>query len=243
MGFLHGVSTDARYDEMSPLDRALEAYQHKAKKYFKKLNQLESAPQDVRERRKQELAAVKVHLEHERRLMESIADVQAQLEIYRDFGRQAIHVAGQSRADSSSRQNSMLAEEHHPTDQLEAFMRAVPNPKPSPNHTAHHITPGKGKTKFAYRARVRMHVLGVRINDPDNGVWLPRFAKHTPHWSMPEALGHLQYHTEGYEKWVADKLQGRSSESALRLELQLIGQRLQENNLPPETRKKNKGSV
>jgi len=56
-------------------------------------------------------------------------------------------------------------------------MRAVPVPKPSANHTAHHIVPGKGKTKGAVRARIRLHLYGIRINDPGNGVWLPTYSK------------------------------------------------------------------
>lgn len=243
MGFLHGVPTSQRYDQMDVLDRAISSYSDKARRYFDQLNAAENAPKDVRERRKAELQEAKKHLENERRLMESIADVQARLELYRVYGRGAVHVAGESRTKASQREAELLAEEHHPTEILEEFMRAVPNPKPSSNHTAHHITPGKGKTKFAYRARVRMHLVGIRINDPDNGVWLPRYAKHTPHWSMPESLGHLQYHTEGYEKWVSDKLHMKSSEAFIRLELQLIAGLLQENKLPPQARKKdsNKG--
>lgn len=46
---LHGSRAAARYDEMSPLDRAIETYNHKAKKYFSALNKVENAPKDVRE--------------------------------------------------------------------------------------------------------------------------------------------------------------------------------------------------
>ncbi len=238
MEFIHGLRVMLRYDEMSPLDRAINNYYKQAKKYFDALNIAESSPEDIREMRKKELLKVKKHLERERRLMENIVDVQARLELYRVEGRKAVHKPGMPVADFKNKQNELQIEEYHPTGTLEKFMRAVPVPKPSKSHTAHHIVPGKGKTQYAYRARVRIHLFGVRINDPDNGVWLPSYAKHIPHWSMPESLGHLQYHTEGYERWVEKKLRNISGEEFIRMELRLLGLALQQNNLPPEARKK-----
>jgi len=235
MEYQNGIQTTYRYDEMSPLDRAIEALTRKAEKYFDDLNVLEKSPPDIREKRKAELEKAKKHLEHERRLAEVIVDVQVDLQMYRSKGRQAtqgnnLEIAGQ--------QKQLLEEMHHPTEILEKYMRSVPIPKPSANHSAHHITPGIGKTKDAYRARMRIHRFGIRINDPDNGVWLPRATKHTPHWSMPEAKGHNRYHTHGYESWLFRRLQTKASEEFIRQELRFIGQALQENNLPPEARKK-----
>ena len=147
MEFIQGFRTTVRYDEMSPLDRAIDSYYKKAKKYFADLNVAEKSAPDVRAKRKMELENVRKHLEHERRLMENVVDVQAQLELYREYGRGAVHKAGSDRVTSEQRLTELLAEEHHPTAMLAKFMRAVPIPKPSTNHTAHHISPGKGKTR------------------------------------------------------------------------------------------------
>lgn len=172
--------------------------------------------------------------------MEAIVDVQAKFHLYRETGRSAVRQVGESRAAGADKRNLLLAEEHHPTKVLEDFMRAVPIPKPSPHHTARHIVPGKGKTVDAARARSRIHLFGIRINDPDNGVWLPSAAKHTPNWSMPDALGHKQYHTEGYERWVSMRLRNQSSEVFIRQELRIIALLLEQNKLPPEARSKSK---
>lgn len=53
-------------------------------------------------------------------------------------------------------------ESQHPTANLENHMCAVP--VPSPNHSAHHIVLDKDKTQDANRARIRMHLFGIRIN-------------------------------------------------------------------------------
>lgn len=219
-----------RYDEMSPLERALNKYQRQADVYFKKLNRIENSPPDVRDKRKHELNEIKRNLALEFSLVENLGDVQSGLEAYRKEGRKL--------AKDKQGRTLLSTEGHHPTNDLEKNMRAIPVPKPSPDNTAHHIVPGKGKTKFANRARVRLHLFGIRINDPDNGVWLPMYARHTPHWSMPESKGHLQYHTHGYEKWVHKQIQSRSSEANIRQELKLVGTMLKQNNLPPEAGKK-----
>jgi hypothetical protein len=238
--FLHGTAVNARYDEMSPLDRAIETYNNKAKKYYSDLNKAEKAPKEVRDARKKQLESIKKHLENERRLMETIVDVRARLDAYREAGRNAVRQVGDSRTTGAERRNTLLSEEHHPTKVLEEFMRAVPMPKPSPNHTAHHIVPGKGRTVHAARARSRIHLFGIRINDPDNGVWLPSSSRFTPHWSMPDALGHKHYHTEGYEKWMSMRLRNQSSDVFIRQELRLIALILEQNKLPPEARAKSK---
>ncbi|MES2674570.1 MAG: AHH domain-containing protein [Pseudomonadota bacterium] len=233
MEYIHGERVTLRYDEMSPLDRMIDSYGRQAEKYFCDLNSSENAPLDVREKRKKDLELARLHLEQERRFAEVIADVQAGLEIYRQAGREATQGTASMVA---MKQKELISEKHHSTQILEMHMRAVPIPKPSAKHTAHHIAPGSGRTRDAYRARLRIHRFGVRVNDPDNGVWLPTYSKHTPHWSMPDAKGHLQYHTEGYESWILRKLQAKSSEVLIRQELRLIGQALQENNIPPEAR-------
>lgn len=218
------------YANADHLDRAISNYKKQLDDYYKELNEAENAPPDVRKQRLQKVKEGKRYLDLERNRLNILGDVFAGLAEYQQFGRSA--------AGSRTGRKDLEREEHHPTDVLENYMLAAGKPKPSPSHTAHHIVPGKGKTKWANRARVRMHLFGVRINDPDNGVYLPTYKKDTPSWAMPKSLGHLEYHTHGYEIWVNDQLQKRTGEPFIRQELRLIGKRLQQNNLPPEARKK-----
>lgn len=229
---------DAKFAYQSKIDVCIEQNKKQASKYYKTINECENAPKDVRDARKEQLKDAHRWLEHERRLLEAKTDVLAELAFYQERGREATKGA---RSEVAMKQQALLEEKHHQSrgaTELEKYMRAVPIPKPSANHTAHHIVPGKGKTKDAVRARVRLHLYGIRINDPSNGVWLPKYAKHTPHWSMPDSLGHLQYHTENYETWVLKKVRAKSGEAPLREELKMIGKMLQENTLPQIARKK-----
>lgn len=232
---VHGKRTTLHYYEMTLLDRAIDAYHKKAEQYFTTKNEIENAPIDVRKQREIELRKIKAELDHQRMNAESYAFIQAQLDTYREAGREATKG---KRSEVAQKQRTLQAEAHHTTEILEEMMKADASPKPSSQHTAHHIVPGTGKTKDANLARVHMHRFGVRINDPDNGVYLPMYKKYTPHWSMPDSKGHLEYHTEGYEGWVRKKIQVKSGEAFIRIELRLIGELLKTNKLPDEARKK-----
>lgn len=237
VNYSHGVRSEKLYHEKTQLDRAIDRYQEIAAEYHDKLNELENAPADIREKRKQKVAEIKSKLETQRMTMESMAIVQAGLEQYRSAGREVLTGTRQER---QNKLNVMQAEGHHKKDLevLEAFMRAVGKPKPGSRHTAHHLVPGKGKTRYAGLARTRMHRFGVRINDPDNGVWLPMHKADTPLWSMPASKGHLEYHTNGYEAWIEERLKTRTGEAFIRIELNLIEKMLQANKLPERARKK-----
>lgn len=236
MKFINGISTELRYDEMTALDRAIDQYSKQADKYFKEKLKIDNLPINVRNKRIEELQKAKAFLEHQRMNAESYAAIQVGLDKYQEQGRSAMKG---SRSEVVEKQRALMAEKHHPTKILASMMKSAANPPPSSIHTAHHIIPGKGKvykTKEGNLARVHMHRFGIRINDPDNGVWLPRYKKHTPHWSMPESKGHLEYHTKNYERWAERKVRSHRTEFAIRSQLKTIGNLLQENKLPNEAR-------
>ncbi|WP_444997491.1 AHH domain-containing protein [Aliikangiella sp. IMCC44359] len=163
-------------------------------------------------------------LDHQRMHAFSMADAQAQLDTYRKNVRNA-------------NSKTLLQEEHHPTEILELYMRVAGKPKPDCYCTAHHIVPGKGKLKINYLTRVHLHINAIGINDPDNGVYLPKRKADTPHWNMPNSKGHKEYHTHGYELFVNQRVTAKNTEQGIRQTLQMIGKMLQENNLPKQARK------
>lgn len=218
-----------QHSPKSLLDIALDNYDIQASRYYKQLNELEKSPTNVRDERKKALEVTKRHLEGQRMTSEAMASVQAKLDTYREEGRQLVSIRGDTGIQG---RRKLQDEKHHPTYKLGRYMLADGKPKPSPQHAAHHIVPGKGRTPEAYLARTHMHIRGIRINDPDNGVWLPRARQFTPHWSMPQAPAHLQCHTNEYEYKVSQRIRGWLVEQQIRSELQLIGKLLQQNQLP-----------
>lgn len=210
----------AMQNEKTLLETVLDIYDQRLQHYF--ANDIEGT---VCEKRKAEFEAAKVHLQQQRKHLEVVASIQCKLDEYREQGRK---VTSGMRSDRRAGIRMLEVEPHHPTTLLTKFLLADGKPKPSPNHSAHHIVPGKGRLQETYIARVHMHTRGIRINDPDNGVWLPMHRKHTPHWSMPNAKAHLQYHTKEYEYNIAARIRTKGTEKLVRYELNFIGKLMQE---------------
>ena len=135
-------------------------------------------------------------------------------------------------------QDILLAEKHHPTDKLANFMRMDGRPQPSPRFTPHHLVQGKGKRDDAYLARIELHAAGIGINDPDNGVWMPRTRKDKGHWAYPSAAAHSELHTLNYEKWVYQSISFKSGEISMRAALQLLRTHLKNGTQPVQVTQK-----
>jgi hypothetical protein len=171
------------------------------------------------------------HLEAEEAHLLVLADVFAQQEAMRSSARGSIN---ETAAETRKRANDLESKDHHPTVQLEQNMRADGRPKPSRDYTAHHIVPGKGRTKVNYLTRIRMHTLGVAINDGNNGAWMIQKTDYKPHWFAGEAASHKRHHTEAYEVWLSTNIRSTKTENALRAFLRNTGSRMENGELQPE---------
>ena len=211
----------------SSLEIALDYYDLQLSKYERETSN--KIPDDIRKVREKEASLSKIQLVKQRRHLETLASIQCKLDEYREQGREATKGTV---ADREKTVNVLKNEAHHPSSKLEILMIANGNPKPSPSLSAHHIVAGKGRVQATYQARVHMHVRGIRINDPDNGCWLPKTKKDTPHWTMPDALSHRQNHTKYYELGVSRVVISQRTESAIRSKLRYIAKLLQSNKFP-----------
>ena len=104
--------------------------------------------------------------------------------------------------------------------------------KPSRSFTAHHLVQGVGKTQFAADSRIDLHYHGIRINDPDNGAWLPKCKEEKGHPAMPNACAHAEIHTYNYEHWVHGLTHNTMSEQAFRDRLRSISAQLRDGAQP-----------
>lgn len=230
----HGKRTKPLTFELSPLEAAIDRFGNQAYMFHKNKRILAEAINEThseRHARENKARQEYTHFEHERRLAISITDVQLQLELYQEKNRAS---QGEAAKQTKSRNSQMKNEKHHPTTLLANYMRADGRPKPSPKHTAHHIVPGKGRTKSTFRARIRLHSLGIGINDPDNGAWMVRYKENKGHWSMPEAKAHLEIHTNNYESWVERHIKLVSTEGSARTKLEYLRLILQSGTQPKE---------
>jgi hypothetical protein len=132
-----------------------------------------------------------------------------------------------SSAKSMSTQE--LREEEHDSARLGKHLEAVGKPRLSKCH-AHAIVAGKHHNAAIIRAL--MARLKIRIDDPDNGCWLPENTAATPHPAFPAAVPHSRIHRYNYYFWLRHRLGSIRKENMFRMDLQLIAQHLQERTMP-----------
>lgn len=224
------------YHEMTPLEQAIARFEAKARAYYSNsasVQALETPEQRAaRERASKEALA---HLANERRHTMVQVQVQSRLEQYRGAYRSSDQ---HTRAERKELRRTMAVERHHPTTVLATFMRADGRAQPARNFTAHHLVPGVGKTERAAMARVTLHFYNIRINDPDNGVWLPRGKKDKGHWAMPNAPAHAEIHTHNYETWVTANVNDVANEDMLRARLLRLRTLLRDGRQPARVTQK-----
>ncbi|MFC6632791.1 AHH domain-containing protein [Microbulbifer taiwanensis] len=169
--------------------------------------------QAEREKRLKEWNEARAFLAQERHKINTLASIEAGLQKYRE----ELNIL-----TSSERLEKMRKELHHPASKLAKHLVAAGEPKPSIDHVAHHIVPGKGRwrQKQLVDIRIQLHMTGVRINDPKNGIWLSDPKNSKGHWATPDSPSHKSIHGTNYEVWLVAQLgripAGRVFEAKLR---------------------------
>lgn len=118
--------------------------------------------------------------------------------------------------------NELLKEEHKPS-RLGRHIKYT-GKKRQPNTAAHAIVSGSHPEAIA--ARKILAKWKIRIDDPDNGVFLPRDSRYIPHKDMPSAANHAKLHTDEYYLNVTNMLRSAQSKTECRMTLRLIADEL-----------------
>jgi hypothetical protein len=132
-------------------------------------------------------------------------------------------------AEAANMNSAQLRDEEHDSARLGAHLEATGKPRPDHCH-AHAIVAGKHHNAAVVRAL--MARLRIRIDEPDNGCWLPRNTAATPHPAFPKAVPHSRIHRYNYFFWLRFRLSNIRQPNVFRKDLQLIGQHLQEGTFP-----------
>ena len=111
---------------------------------------------------------------------------------------------------------------------MEAAGKSVP-----PGHDAHHMVLKKGGGWWGAQARRALQKVGIKINDPANGIALP--GSNTERGTVFEPEGgpyHGTMHTPAYYKAVTERLRGAKSESEARAILRQIEDEIRFGSFP-----------
>lgn len=129
-------------------------------------------------------------------------------------------------ADAKRMSRQELLSEKHKPKRLSRYMKATGRVRHT-NVAAHAIVSGAHTNPEAMAARRILARWNIRIDDPDNGVFLPRDSRYVPHKNMPDAVTHSRLHTREYYINVASMLSQTKSETECRLALRVTAQQLQ----------------
>ncbi len=132
-------------------------------------------------------------------------------------------------ANSKTMTTEQLRGECHNSSRLSRHLESTGQKRPPKCH-AHAIV--AGKHEYAAILRVIMARLKIRIDDPDNGCWLPENTAATPHPSFPKAVPHSRIHRFNYYFWLRTRLGSIRQELPFRKTLQLTARHLHERTLP-----------
>ncbi len=174
---------------------------------------------------KEEKAKHDRFLTAERNHIKNLANIQEGLNKYRQEG--------------SAKQTGQLASESHSSKRLGRFLRAQGKPRPNIRWDAHHVVAGGDATAALARTVIAQEEFKVRIDDPDNGCWLPKTKADASGSVFPNAVPHENIHRNTYYDWVYSVIVTSESEMEIRAKLKLISQRLQQGSIPPNIFEKN----
>lgn len=90
--------------------------------------------------------------------------------------------------------------ESHSSSRLGRNMRLAGKPQPDPCCQAHAIIAGTDPAAASMRGMLA--VVGIRVDDPVNGAWLPGYEDNLTLWAMPNAVAHAWLNHDGYHNWL-----------------------------------------
>ncbi len=155
----------------------------------------------------------------ERNHIRNVAKIQACLDVYRQ--------------GAATKCSNELIGEKHDSKKLGKFLRSQGKAKPNIAWDAHHLVSGKHASAALARTVLADDDFKVRIDDPDNGCWLPKTREDARGTVFPSATPHQNIHRNLYYDWVFSVIVTSESEMDLRAKLRLIATRLQRGTIPP----------
>lgn len=141
---------------------------------------------------------------------------------------------GQFRIDGRHMTYEGLLQEKHCSTTLGKFLRADGHPRPGARWEAHHIVSGKHPEALLARTTLADDGIKIRIDDPDNGCWLPKTKADARPTIYPNAIGHNRIHRDLYYHWLNNSLALMSTEGQVKAFLNTVRAQLLQGNIKPE---------
>lgn len=140
----------------------------------------------------------------------------------------------QFRGDASNMTYEALLQEKHSSKILGKHLRADGHPRPAAKWEAHHIVSGEHPDALLSRTVLADDEIKIRIDDPDNGCWMPKTKADARPTIYPNAIGHNRIHRDLYYHWLDNSLALMATEGQVRAFLNTVRAQLLHGNIRPE---------
>jgi len=154
----------------------------------------------------------------EQRSEENIAKLKLELEEYRAIG--------------NEKNMMFLVGEKHDSELLAKHLFADGMSKPGAGWAAHHMVSGKHKKAVA--ARLILARTKIRIDDADNGCWMPDEKICAHRTLFPNAVPHQNIHRTKYYNWIEGILRGAKTKLQAQAVLSMVRAQLLQGKIKKE---------
>jgi len=138
------------------------------------------------------------------------------------------------RRDGADFNSFTLATESHSSKLLGEFLRCVGFPRPGLRWEAHHIISGDHKEARPTRALLADDDIKMRIDDPENGCWMPKTKQDARPTIYPNAVPHSRIHRDRYYDWIFNMLMNAASWEQAKTILNVVRRQLLDGNIKNE---------
>jgi hypothetical protein len=140
----------------------------------------------------------------------------------------------QFRSDAQYMTPIQLLQELHSSTRLGMLLRADGHPRPAARWEAHHIVSGGHPEAMQSRTILADDEIKIRIDDPDNGCWMPKTKADARPSIYPNAIGHNRIHRELYYSWIQNSIAMMTTPGEVRAFLNRVRLQLLQGNIRPE---------
>ncbi len=127
-----------------------------------------------------------------------------------------------------------LLNEKHSSSLLGKFLRINGIARPGAKWEAHHLISGKHTEATAARLVLAEDDNKIRIDDPDNGAWMPKTKADARPTLYPNAIGHNRIHRQLYYHWIGNTISMMDSDLQIRAFLNTVRTQLLHGNIRSE---------
>lgn len=127
-----------------------------------------------------------------------------------------------------------LLNEKHSSSLLGKHLRISGIARPGAKWEAHHLISGKHTEAAAARLVLAEDDNKIRIDDPDNGAWMPKTKADARPTMYPNAIGHNRIHRQLYYHWIGNAISMMDNDLQIRTFLNTVRTQLLHGNIRDE---------